>query len=93
MFNRPKTKSQAELEIDRLLLKLKQHEPTTDEYAKIMTQLKDLSKIQKEQSPESVSPDTKVMAAVNLAGILMILRHEHINVIASKAISFVPKLR
>jgi hypothetical protein len=93
MFNQPKPKSKLDLEIDRLLSALKNHETTSDEYAKIMTQLKELTKIQKDTTPESVSADTKVMAAVNLAGIFMILRHEQINVIASKAISFVPKLR
>lgn len=93
MFTKQKPKSQLDLEIDRLVLELKKHQPTSDEYTKIMAQLKDLSKVQKEQSPESVSPDTKVMAAVNLAGIMMILKHETVHVIASKAVSFVPKLR
>jgi len=92
MFTKPKPKSKLELEIDRLVLELKNHQPTSTEYNHIMTQLRELSKIQKEQSPESVSPDTKVMAAVNLAGIVMILKHESVNVIASKALSFV-KLR
>lgn len=93
MFNQPKPKSKTELEIDRLMLELKNHKPTDKEYATVMEQLKELTKIRKESLPDTVSPDTKVMAAVNLAGIFMILRHEHINVIASKAISFVPKLR
>jgi hypothetical protein len=93
MFNKPQPKTKVELEIDRLMLELQNHKPTSTEYAKVMDQLKELAKIQKDNKPESVSPDTKVMAAVNLAGILMILRHENINVIASKAISFVPKLR
>lgn len=93
MFNRPKPKTKVELEIDRLFAELKNHQPTDEKYGKVMDQLKELTKIQKDTKPESVSPDTKVMAAVNLAGIVMILKHEHVNVIASKAISFVPKLK
>jgi hypothetical protein len=93
MFTKQKEKTDLELEIDRLVLELKKHKPNSEEYATVISQLKELSKIQKEQSPASVSPDTKVMAAVNLAGIVMILKHETAHVIASKAISFVPKLR
>lgn len=93
MFRQPKKKSLTELEIDRLLLALKNQQPDSAEYAKIMIQLKELTNVHKAVKPETVSPDTKVMAAVNLTGILMILKHEHVNVIASKAITFIPKLK
>ncbi len=40
-----------------------------------------------------VSPDTLAMIGANLAGIIMILGHERANVVASKALGFVSKLR
>lgn len=93
MFPSKKPKSKLQLEIDRLVLALKDHQPESKEYAAIISQLKELSKVQKEQSPATVSPDTKLQVAANLAGIVMIIQHEHVYVIASKALAFVPKLR
>jgi hypothetical protein len=93
MFTLRKPKTKLELEIDRLVLELKKHEPLSDDYSTTLNQLKELSKVQKEQSPARVSPDTAVIATANLAGILMIIKHESVNVIASKALGFIPKLR
>lgn len=47
----------------------------------------------KEQSGSQVSPDTLAIVAGNLVGILMILHYEKLNVAASKAMSFVLKLK
>lgn len=41
----------------------------------------------------TVSADTWATIAANLAGILIIVKHEEANVIASKALGFVQKLR
>jgi hypothetical protein len=40
-----------------------------------------------------VSPDTALLSATNILGILLIIRHEYVNVITSKAQSFVLKPR
>ena len=93
MFNRNKPKTKLQLEIDKLVLALGNHQPTSKEYEQILDRLKELHKMQLDNKPATVSPDTKVAAAVNLCGILLIIRHEHVNVVASKAISFVQKMR
>jgi len=46
-----------------------------------------------QETPDRVSYDTMVATAANLVGIALIIRHEHVNVITSKAMSFVPKLK
>lgn len=93
MFNRTKPKTKLQLEIDRLVLSLDNHTTDSEMYGTIVDRLKELTKIQSDSAPASVSPDTKVAAAVNLLGIMLIIRHEHVNVVASKAVSFVQKLR
>jgi hypothetical protein len=40
-----------------------------------------------------VSPDVRATIIANLVGIGMIIHHERVNVIASKALSFVAKLK
>lgn len=82
--------------IGNLLLKLETMNPTSDEYAKASNQLAALYKLNEMDKPEPrqrVSPDTLILAATNIAGIAMIIRHEQFNAIATKAISFVYKPR
>jgi hypothetical protein len=51
------------------------------------------AKIAETQDRRRVKPDTVALVAANLAGIIMIIGHERLNVIASKAIGFVGKLK
>lgn len=65
-----------------------------EEYDAMSDQLVKLMKLKKEYAPNFfVSPDVLAGVAGNLAGILLILNFERANVIASKALSFVMKLR
>lgn len=93
MFGPPKPKSKLEIEIDKLVLALNDYPTSSEEYGELVERLKVLHKIQDDTKPASVSPDVKLTVFANLAGILMIIRHEHINVVASKALSFVMKPR
>ena len=65
----------------------------TPEYARLSEQLDKLYKIKDNNRPDSVKADTLALIAGNLAGILMIVGHERANVVTSKAISFVSKLK
>lgn len=65
-----------------------------EEYDAVTTQLVKLIKLKKEMVPSNrVSPDTLAAVAANILGIAMILGYERANVITSKALSFVTKMR
>jgi hypothetical protein len=72
-------------------------QPETNEYAATVDQLTKLYKLRevdhKIDSSTRVSKDTLAIVGANLAGIVLILGHERVNVIASKALGFVMKLR
>jgi len=89
MFTRKKN-AVVQQEMDRLVTELKDLAP--DDYEVTLARLTTLSKL-KDKEPEPLSPNTVVMGGVNLLGIAMIIRHENLNVIASKAISFVSKVK
>jgi hypothetical protein len=79
--------------IDALEARLLMTQPETDEYPKMVEQLTKLHKLNESNSPKRLSPDVVATIAGNLAGILMILSYERANVVTSKALSFVLKLR
>lgn len=67
------------------------------EYAKRVTQLETLYKLKevdaKVDSGKRVSRDTWAIVGGNLAGILLIVGHERMHVVTSKALNFMLKLR
>lgn len=67
------------------------YEVTDESYIIAKKHLIELMKLR--EKPQRITPDALLAAGVNLAGILAILHHERVNVIASKALSFVTKLR
>lgn len=74
--------------------RLAEQHPSTDEYAKIADQIVKLTKLQSEVTSKSrVSADTMALIAANLAGIVLIIGHERLHVITTKAIGFVSKLK
>ena len=95
MFNqKPTEKSELELEIAELLEVLKGYPKHSDEYAAISDQIVKLSKLNHETTSKfRPSADAIVAAAASIGGILMILSYERANVITSKALSFITKLR
>lgn len=79
--------------IDDLLSEMKTLTSNTKEYALALDHLSTLYKIKEANSKKKLSPDTKALIAANLAGILVIVGFEKANVVTSKALSFVMKLR
>jgi hypothetical protein len=79
--------------IDSVLFEMRGYTADTDEYAAMVDQLVKLHALKVKETRSRVSPDVVVAAVVNLAGIFMIIRHEQINVITTKALSFVMKPR
>lgn len=93
MFTKSKPKSRLQIEIDQLVLALGDHAPDSEEFGEIVERLSKLHKINQDIRPASVDPNTAVTVAANLVGIFAIIRHEQLNVIASKALSFVLRPR
>lgn len=82
-----------ESELERMIRRLNSEVPLSEEYAKTLTLVERLEEMMEKEKPSSVSKDTLVTVAANLAGIFMIIRHEHVNVITSKALGFVIRSR
>ncbi|QBZ73590.1 hypothetical protein SEA_ROSAASANTEWAA_26 [Streptomyces phage RosaAsantewaa] len=94
MLNLKKTNDPTPLdaEIDRLLNRLSEIAPDSDEYAKTNEQLIKLYKLNEDtNSKKRVSPDALAQVAGSLAGIVLILGYERAGIITSKAMSFVMK--
>lgn len=88
----PQTKTPVEKELDILFSELR-FATDSEKYATTLDQITKLHKLKADDQPQRVSPDTLVLAAVNLLGIVMILSHERLNVITTKATSLVQKPR
>lgn len=82
-----------EKEIDSVLKCMNELSPDSEEYQKMAENLERLYKSKSYDEDRDVSPDTLAVIVGNLAGILLILKHEELNVITSKALGFVLKGR
>jgi len=92
MLRKPQNKTPLQEAIDQALLELmRDHCPHTDDYGKAVDQIQKLHKLKEAEKPSTLSPDTLAICLTNIAGILMIIKHEQYQVIASKALSFVLK--
>lgn len=79
--------------IDEILREMARYSSSSDEYAKMADQLSKLYSLKEIDSKRRVSPDTLALVIANLTGIILIVGHERMNVVTSKALSFVMKLR
>lgn len=89
----PKYQRMIEDDLEHILVLLPITQPETDEYAKLLGHAERLHEMLDKPKPTPVSRDTLATIAANLAGILLIIRHEDVNVIASKALGFVIRTR
>ena len=93
MFKRPqKEQSKIQQEMEVLQDELDAYDVSSKEYADVLKQLELLYELDKKVKV-SIDPNTALVVAGNLLGILAILKHEQFNVITSKAMSFVIKGR
>ena len=92
LFKKKPTPQPTELTIayDRVLEHSKTLDPSTEEYAKAIDQLTKLTALLPSTEPR-FKPDTLLIVGGNLAGIVLILSFEHLNVLTSKAVGFVIK--
>jgi hypothetical protein len=82
-----------EKELEQQLLLLRSRLSETEEYTAILGNVERLHELLGEHKPTRISPETRATIAANLIGILMIIRHEDVNVISSKALGFVLRPR
>ena len=96
MFNSkeiPKHQRMLESELDRVLIRLKTEMPDSEDYIKTLSLVERLNEMLDKETPDVVSKNTLLVVGGNLLGILLILKHEHLNVITSKALGFVIRAR
>ena len=93
MFSRKREPTLIELVTDKTVRALNDHPIGSQEYEKVMNALIQLHRMREAEKPSSISKDTLVLAGTNLLGIIMIIRHEHVNVITSRAMNLVIKPR
>jgi hypothetical protein len=91
MIGKPKPPSLLEKQVTRAIRALDDQEITSEEYDTILSRLKTLHGLQVNDKPEAVSKDTMLAVGANILGILLIIRHEHVNVITSRAMSMLTK--
>lgn len=78
--------------IERILLDMEMYGPDADEYPALLSYLERLSRIKTEDRPKSsISPDTVLMVAGNLLGILIIVAYEREHAMVSKGLGFILK--
>lgn len=88
-----KSKSGLDYEIDSLLRKMRKMDCTSEQYKKAAMNVELLCKARSYEKKNVLDKNVVLSSAVNLTGIGMILRHEQLNVITTKALSFVSKIR
>lgn len=82
--------------IDNLALAynaLRQMDQGAEDYVKQVDQIVKLEAIRSAQRPDRIKLDTLVASATNLFGILLIVNHEHVGVVTSKALAFIKPIR
>jgi len=94
MFNRkPKARPALDEAIDALLARIATEPYDSKETPAMVDQVTKLAKLKEKDIPKRPSPDTLVLVAGNILGIVLILQFERVNVVTSRAIGFVMKLR
>ena len=95
MFTKSQTETKLDAEILSLLAKLKETTKDSDEYGTLVDRIAKLHKLKTEERPKPfISPDTALVVAANIFGILWLARFEKTEVIkAPKAFGFIMKPR
>jgi len=95
MIFKPKTTdpTMLDLAITNLFARMEQEEPTSKEYAALVDELSKLLKLKENELPKRIDPNVALQVAGSIAGVLLILHYEKVNVLATKAVGFVMKAK
>lgn len=88
-FTKKDKRTNLEKEIDQLIQDMRVVAPNSESYSAMAENLEKLCKANSYKSDRHISPDTLAVVAGNLIGIGLILNHERLEVISSKALGFV----
>jgi hypothetical protein len=88
----PAYKRLLEGELEYCLKSLRAQVIGSDEHKKVMDAVVTLHGLM-DKDPSGVSKDAMAMIAGNLLGIILIIKHEHVNVITSKALGLLLRPR
>lgn len=89
----PKYQRLIEEEYVRILTTLRFHQADSQEYAKLLGSVERIHGLMDIKKPSPVSRETLLTVGANILGILLIIKHEDVNVITSKALGFVIRVR
>jgi hypothetical protein len=82
-----------EVAVNRAIRSLNVYDAGSEEYREALDALVKLHKLKEDERPKPVSKDTMLIVGANLLGILMIISHERVNVVTSKAIGILLRPR
>ena len=85
-------KSNLDKAIDELYDQMDDVTGDSQEYANMADQLVKLHALKMNESSRRVSPDTRANIIANLLGILIIVTHERVHIVTTKALGFIKKL-
>lgn len=92
MLTKPtETESMLDAEIAKTLKKLKDLDETTKEYGELLDRIAKLHKLKLDEQPEKISPNSALLVAANVFGIVAIIHHERLQIITTKAMGFIIK--
>lgn len=89
----PRHRRLLEEEYTRTLATLNMHQIDSPEYAKMLSSVERLHTMMNIQKTSPVSRETLLTVGANILGILLIIKHEDVNVITSKALGFVIRVK
>lgn len=89
----PRYQRMFEEELIRILAVLSQNQADSPEYAKLMSSAERIHTMMDVKHSSSVSRETLLTVGANILGILLIIKHEDVNVITSKALGFVIRVK
>lgn len=93
--NYSKTDERLEAAIETIFIEMAGHESDSDEYLELLDRLQRLYAIRQNSTKprRTISPDTALTVAGNLAGIALIVNYEKLNVVTSKAMNLLLKVK
>lgn len=93
MFKKPTPDPGLESVIADCEAELRSQDPSNEAYKETLARYKDLQALRAaNQQPTGLDPNTLVLAAANLLGILVIVAYEQKNLVTTKALGFLKKL-
>lgn len=92
MFKKNAESSDLEKEITRVFSELAGSSADSPEYSRVLEKLVTLHELRPKKERNGVSADALLNAIVNVLGIGAVLHHEKLNVITSKAFSWIKPL-